>query len=213
MPVPRYIFRMTHVSNLDFIFKNGLWAMNSNVQDPDFLPIGNLDIIDKRQDYKVGINPPGGVLGDYIPFYFAGHSPMLLNIVTGYGVPKIPQEDIVFMACDVNRIVNGPFEWCFTDGHAKKAITRFYNSLDNMSQLDWNAINSTWWKADERDMDRPRKKMAEFLIKEYIPIDYIEQIYVRNDNKQSTVLQMVSDNNLCIPVFVDLKNDLFYNNL
>ena len=211
MPDSLYIYRMTHIKNLDFIFKKGLWAMNCAVQDPCFIPIGNSDIISMRQGYPVRINPPGGVLGDYIPFYFAGHSPMLYNIVTGYNVLKLPQDKIVFIACDVNRFVSGSFEWCFTDGHAKKAITKFYNSLDDLSQLDWNAINSTWWRADENDMDRPRKKMSEFLVREHIPADYIEQIYVRSANSLATVSQMVYDNNLNIPVHIDTKFELFYN--
>lgn len=43
--------------------------MNSGIQDLTFTPIGNTDIINKRKDYAVKAIPPGGVLGDYVPFY------------------------------------------------------------------------------------------------------------------------------------------------
>ena len=54
-----------------------LLAKLSSVVDPDFVPIGNPDIIDKRTNKPIGIEPPGGVLGEYVPFYFSGH-PILL---------------------------------------------------------------------------------------------------------------------------------------
>ena len=43
-----FIYRMTHIDNVPFIVKNGLWSKLSPVQDPNFIPIGNPDIIDKR---------------------------------------------------------------------------------------------------------------------------------------------------------------------
>lgn len=44
---------MTHIDNVPFIVKNGLWSKLSPVQDPNFVPIGNPDIIDKRTNKKV----------------------------------------------------------------------------------------------------------------------------------------------------------------
>ena len=71
-----FIYRMTHIDNVPFIAQNGLWSKLSPVHDPNFIPIGNPDIIDKRTNKFVVVIPPGGVLGEYVPFYFSGHSPM-----------------------------------------------------------------------------------------------------------------------------------------
>lgn len=59
--------------------------------------LASLDIIDKRTNKLVEVIPPGGVLGEYVPFYFSGHSPMLLNITTGLNVNRVLQKDIVFL--------------------------------------------------------------------------------------------------------------------
>ena len=62
-----FICRMTHIDNVSFIVQNGLWSKLSPVQDPNFIPIGNPDIIDKRTNKTVVVIPPGGVLGESLP--------------------------------------------------------------------------------------------------------------------------------------------------
>lgn len=204
------IFRMTHIDNLRFILQNGLWSMLSNVQDPDFVTIGNIDVIGKRKEYAVKVVPPGGVLGEYVPFYFAGHSPMLLNIITGYGVSKLLQRDIVFIVCDAKRIFDSSLEWCFTDGHAKKAITKFFNQPECLEQLDWRTINSTVWKDTEEDTDRQRKKMSEFLVRNHVPVEMIRCFVVHNDDSKQKVESLVLASGLKIPVHIDTNNHLYY---
>jgi hypothetical protein len=78
------IFRITHVDNVRWILGNGLHCRSSGIVDPNFVNIGNVELIDKRQHRIVDI-PPGGTLSDYIPFYFTPFSPMMLNIRTGWG--------------------------------------------------------------------------------------------------------------------------------
>jgi hypothetical protein len=48
---------------------------DSILADPDFRNIGNADLISKRETRQVPI-PPGGMLSDYIPFYFTPWSPV-----------------------------------------------------------------------------------------------------------------------------------------
>lgn len=79
-----FIFRMTHIDNVPFILRNGLWSKLSAVQDPSFKAIGN----------------------------------------------------------------------------ATKSISRFFNNLQALDELDWTTIKSTLWKNTDDDYDRVRKKMA-----------------------------------------------------
>jgi len=82
------LFRITHVANLPWLLVNGLHCANGPVQDPNFVAIGNPDLIDKRTKRPVPIAPKG-TLADYVPFYFTPKSPMLFNIKTGYnGIAK-----------------------------------------------------------------------------------------------------------------------------
>jgi hypothetical protein len=81
-PQKALIFRITHVSNVAWILANGLHCSNSGHSDPNYVPIGNSEIITRRAARIVPI-APGGTLSDYVPFYFTPYSPMLYNIKTG----------------------------------------------------------------------------------------------------------------------------------
>ena len=83
------IFRILHVGNLHIhLERRGLHAPNNTPDDGlkyklKYKTIHNIDIQDKRQRNKVPCGP-GGVLHDYISFYFGYFSPMLLQLKTGY---------------------------------------------------------------------------------------------------------------------------------
>ena len=241
-----WIFRMTHIDNVPFILRNGLWSKLSGEReagtpdgtpgtgnereagkasqgpseseeasaqpvprhDPAFKAIGNAEIIGRRTQKRVVVVPPGGVLGEYVPFYFSGHSPMLLNIATGYGVPRIPQRDIVFLVCDAFEIAAQGIPFCFTDGNATKSISRFYNSFDDLDKLDWSTIRSTFWTNTDDDYDRVRKKMAEFLVKGHVPASLIRGIIVRDEAAARKLSAMLDG--AALPIKTDTNNDYFY---
>ncbi len=89
---------MTHYSNVGFILRNGLYCCNGGVTDPNYINIGHKSLIDKRGLAPVTI-PPGGVLNDYIPFYFHYKMPMLWhihkNLVDDYAGS---QNEIIYLA-------------------------------------------------------------------------------------------------------------------
>ena len=66
------IFRMVHFDNLEYVLRNGMCTRNHTLADPDYINIGDSDLISQRQEYPAKIVPPGGNLGDYVPFYFGG---------------------------------------------------------------------------------------------------------------------------------------------
>ena len=100
------IFRVTHISNVPWILNNGLHCKNSNVSDPNFVQIGNPELISKRATKNVPIQP-GGTLSDYISFYFTPFSMMMYNITTGYGgIRQYPNSEIVIMVTSLRDLVN-----------------------------------------------------------------------------------------------------------
>ena len=78
------IFRVTHRDNVPWMLRNGLHSRKSATQDERYVAIGNQELIDKRHERAVPVQP-GGTLSDYVPFYFTPYSPMLYNIRTGWG--------------------------------------------------------------------------------------------------------------------------------
>src|SRR5215203_1829265 len=90
-----YLYRITHKNNLTHILASGICNKNHPNADPGYIPIGNGSIIGVRTIHPAKIEGYGNI-GEYVPFYFTPSSIMLYNILTGYGVPKIEAEDIVF---------------------------------------------------------------------------------------------------------------------
>ncbi|MBK6371543.1 MAG: DUF4433 domain-containing protein [Flavobacteriales bacterium] len=115
---------MVHHANIAHILEHGLCNRSHPQFDPAYVDIGHPDIVGKRTAQPVGIDGYGD-LGEYVPFYFCGHTPMLLNIITGkYGLPKRSQRDLVFIHCPMQRILDKGCRYFYTDGNAKVNISR-----------------------------------------------------------------------------------------
>lgn len=205
------IYRIVHIDNIKYLLTNGMFNRDHEMADPDYINIGDSDLIAKRHEYPVGINPPGGTLGEYVPFYFGRLSPMLLNIKTGHrGIKERPQNDIVYIVCKVDDIVVNCEEWCFTDGHAKTRITEFYNHLDDLAHIYWDKVDLRYWSSTEDDLDRMRHKQAEFLVRSHVPVQCIAAIITYNNNVAENVKQIVKELNLEIPVRVNPNRNYYY---
>lgn len=206
-----YLFRIVHIDNVEYLLSHGMYIRNHPHADPDYINIGDTGLIAQRNNYSVGVNPPNGVLGDYIPFYFGPLSPMLYNIETGYrGVVKRPQSDIVYMVCRLDVIVEDCAEWCFTDGHAKNALTTFYNDLANLGAVDWNLVSAKYWSNTEDDLDRMRRKQAEFLVKDHVPVNCIGGIIVYEELQKAILEAIITRLGLNIQVLVNPRNQYYY---
>ena len=209
--IDHHILRLIHFDNLEDILKNGMYSKNSGHVIPSYVNIGDTTLIKQRETVKVRIVPPNGYLGDYVPFYFAGHSPMLLNIKTGNrGVLQKPQEELLYVVCKISDILEHCPEWCFTDGHAKNHLTRFFNNTDDLSQLDWNMIGEQFWHDTEEDMDRMRRKQAEFLVKGHVPAKCIRVLIVLSPEQEEKAKLIQQKIGTCIPVYVDKHRKYFY---
>ena len=142
------IFRITHLDNVPWILENGLHAKNGARKDPNFRPIGNRDLIQKRTSHPVPAGP-AGTLSDYIPFYFTPFSMMLLNIHTGYhGVPKVPNEEIVILVSSLGKLKKMDVRFVFTDQHAYLGMAEHFTSLEDLGRIDWTILQNR--RSEER---------------------------------------------------------------
>jgi hypothetical protein len=162
-----YVYRIIPVQNLEDDLLNGLICKNEAPANAKRTVIGNTEIIKERDTREVACFP-GTFVNDYVPFYFSVRTPMLLNIMTGRGVPKLPQSEIIYLCFKLTDLATDKFQWCFTNGNAAKRISKFYNDLDDLDKVDWVSIKSTDFGANnaDGDEDRVRKKHSDFLSKE-----------------------------------------------
>ena len=117
-PERALIFRVTHVDNLPWTLDHGLHCKASGVQDPNFVEIGNTDLIRKRPMRTVPV-APGRTLDHYVPFYFTPCSPMLYNIRTGWNnVTQRSSKDLVFLVVSLRSLATHGVPFVFSDRHA-----------------------------------------------------------------------------------------------
>ena len=162
-PEKARIFRITHISNLKWILENGLHSSSSNTSDPNFVAIGHPDLIDKRSRRTLP-QPFGGVLSDYVPFYFTPFSPMMLNIKTGRGgVTKRSNEEIVILVSSIHKLESLKTSYAFSDRHAYLQAAQFYNSSEHLGKIDWELLQRRDFKRDPNDPEKFERYEAEAL--------------------------------------------------
>jgi len=205
------VYRIISIYNLEHDLTNGLYSRKSAPLNSDRVEIGNSEIISER-DIRIVKCYPDTVVNNYIPFYFSIRTPMLYNIITGYGVPSKPQEDLIYLCCSYIDLACEGFQWCFTDGNAAKKITRFYNDHSDLNNLDWKSIKTEDFRSDnaDGDEDRIRKKHSEFLVFNHIPVNKIRAIVVLNSRVQQKVKEIVESCNLDLKVYINPNNKFYF---
>jgi hypothetical protein len=187
-PENGFIFRIAHLANVPWILDHGLHCRNAQDCDPNYVEIGNPELIEKRRHRIVPI-PPGGVLSDYIPFYFTPHSPMLLNIKTGYnGIPKRPMNEIIIMVSSLPVLAQREIPFVFTDRHAYLQTAAFYTDLARLDCIAWDLLQNRDFKHDLNDPGKFERYQAEALVYRHLPVAGLWGI-ICHDDGQKEVLQ------------------------
>lgn len=184
---PTLIFRLMHYANLEYTLSKGMYCGNSQNADPNYINIGHRNLIGKRGK-RIVPTTPGGVLNNYVPFYFAPRSPMLYSIchknVDGFSGK---QSDIIYLVSSVEKIISAKIPFVFTDGHAYEIFSRFFNQINDLDKVDWTIMGATYWNNTEQDNDRMRRRMAEFLAYQFVPPSCILAIVVYNEKIKNIV--------------------------
>ena len=184
----KYAFRITHIENIPHIIKYGITTYASPNNNPNYVSIGDAQIIDIRKDWTfkdIGIQ-------ECIPFYFGPRSPMLYVIQHGYnGVTRQNAEKIIYCVLRLDDIMESDLDCFFTNGHALSALTDFFgkDSLKDINKIiDYDDVYARYWNSDS-DLDLKRRKEAELLVKTDIPAKYIRGYVVYNEKAKAILLK------------------------
>jgi ssDNA thymidine ADP-ribosyltransferase, DarT len=187
-PEQGLIFRITHFANAPWILDHGLNCRSASESDPNYVEIGNPELIEKRTHRQVPI-PPGGVLSDYIPFYFTPHSPMLLNIKTGYqGLTRRPMSEIVILVSSLPALAQRGITFVFTDRHAYLQMASFFSDLAQLDCIPWELLRNRDFRRDVSDPGKFERYQAEALVHRHLPVASLSGIICYGD-AQKTALQ------------------------
>ena len=199
-PEKALIWRIVHRDNLPWVLDNGLHCANSGVLSPDYVNIGNPDLIDKRRHRSVPI-APGGTLADYVPFYFTPFSVMMKNIHSGWGVQQRRNEEIIILVSSLHHVKSLGLLFVFTNAHAYPDWTDYYSDLAQLGEIDWSILQSRNFKRDPDDPQKMERYQAEALIFQHLPIQGILGIVCYTETVKQEIEQQIQSRDLELPVY------------
>jgi len=187
------IFHITHVRNLEPIIQHGGLYCDRMRAEQQLASVGiaHNHIKERRARRRV---PTcwRGTLADYVPFYFAPRSPMLYSIHGGYVEQyREGQRPVVHLASSAESIAAAGLAFTFTEGHAELAYSSFYDDLADLDKVDWQVMKSRWWNDTVEDMDRKRRRQAEFLVHGFVPWELVTKIGVIDDGVAEEVNEIL----------------------
>lgn len=173
------IYHITHIANLPAILREDGLLCDAEAERRALCAqsIAYDTIKERRKRRRVeSLNgqavAAGGVLADYVPFYFSNRSPMLGAIHKGrVSSYQGGQRDVVYLVAHAETVVATMENWCFTNGHAVEAVTDFFSNVQDLPRVDWEAVGTWRWGGRWllADPDIMRRKQAEFLVHARFP--------------------------------------------
>jgi hypothetical protein len=216
MPRPVRLFHITAIDNLAAIFECGelLCKQLSQEAGVHYANIAHAGAQGARANRPV-IDPPGGFIHDYVPFYFAPRSPMLSAIHHGRVAGcNLGQDDIVHFEMLARKVLEENREHVFYDRNATKDYSQPYTDPNKLSEvIAWDILTESpcldgfcKYFHDKHEpakyMDRMEKRQAEFLIKGSVPVMWFSRIGVINEDKAKQVRDLLAQYGVDLPVQV-----------
>jgi hypothetical protein len=195
------IYHFTDIENLQAILSAG--ELRSHAAAACVVDIADETIKSRRARTEVPCGPRG-MICDYVPFYFAPRSPMLFSIKSG-NVDGVSSEQtrLVYVVSSTEVVLGAGLRHVFTDGNAAAAFTSFHTDLARLAAIvDWPLLRARYWSNTPEDSDRRRRRGAELLIHEALPLGLVSEFGVYDLGVRTRVAQAVDDAGSDIPVRV-----------
>ena len=188
-PNPAPIYRFVHIDNLDTLIRRG--ALHAPIHVPnDGLPYRfchDPEVQGARAAVTIPVGP-AGTIHDYVPFYFGYLSPMMFKLKTGQVAGyNEGQEPLIYLVTTVQAVESANIPFVFSNGHGLAFFTDWFDELGRLDEVDWNMVYQRYWRDTINDMDRQRRKQAEFLVHQSCPWDVIQEIVVINADMRERV--------------------------
>lgn len=190
VPTPTPILRLTHVDNLvTLLHRGGLHAPNH--VPADGLPYRTAHNVELQAARRGTLVPcgRGGSIHDYVPSYFGTLSPMLLKLKTGQVEDYDDgQEPLIYLVSTAQAVADAGADYVFSEGHGYVAYTKWFDTLEALSEVDWKAVALRYWGArNDPTGELKRRKQAEFLVHRFCDWALIKEIAVINDSMKARV--------------------------
>ena len=191
-PLAITFYHITEINNLSSILNcRGLYSdYESNSKNLQYEVIGYNHIKGHRKIKKVSESSPYTV-SHFVPFYFTVRSPMLYVIhkkqeQLSY---KKGQSNIVYLVSRIQHLIDNNVYWLFTDRNAADGLASFYNNINDLDKIDWNAVTEKNWQNPEIKA----RKQAEVLVFRFFPWQFVDELVEYNENMRQQVLTIMNN--------------------
>ena len=128
---------------------------------------------------------------------------MLFNIKTGYGgVPKQPNDQIVILVSSLRKVAELGIQFVFTNQHAYPVTAEYFNTLDDLSRVDWPLLQARDFRHDPEDPGKKERYQAEALVHHHLPVSGLLGIGCHCDAAQQRLQTELQRRNLSLQAVV-----------
>jgi hypothetical protein len=99
---------------------------------------------------------------------------------------------LVYLKSTVQAVAAAGLRFVFSNGHGIAAFTDWFDDVNRLDEVDWNMVYQRYWRDEVNDMDRQRRKQAEFLIYQSCPWALIQEIGVLNPRAKTRVEEILN---------------------
>lgn len=177
---PFKLYHMTHINNLPSILHISEILSHNRINQ--YVDISNQMVNVRRNKVEPCF---GYQVHDYVPLYFNPRNAMLYVVQNNY------PEDIILLEI-YNKICLKPQTIFSYKNAAANDAEFFYDIQAFLSYVDWSAINSRTWCDD---YIIKKIMMSECLIYNKIPIQYISNIYCKQQTTADKVYNILNNSN------------------
>lgn len=226
----RHIFRMMHYRNVEQILNDGaIFAKNFQIQ-PGY-QISYEEIVNKRgTDFKTPNNEVVNdfVPFYFSPRTSMAHAISMgkvpLRDPKGTNLGTANMNDVIFMVSHTSHFQNAGLPFWFTDVacNSGAVVPEYKNDLSELqSHVEWslfeemptvatipeigyNGVCQYFFDRDKppQHNNRSTKRMAEFMVKDQVPLSYIDCIVTKNEPIKQSLEAWIKASKFDIPVYV-----------
>lgn len=177
-PRPTVAMHFTSIDNLPSVTADGMCSdVLMRRQARAFVELGDSEIKERRRTRCRVDCGPGGLVGEYVPFYFAPVNSMVYRLVRNDGKDF---SRVAYLVTSLERLSDLGLPFVVSDRNAAKDLAEFVPSDGDLdSHVDWPLMQSSDWGRHPDFPGRPERRMAECLVHERVPWEAIERIVLK----------------------------------
>ncbi len=172
---------MTHIDNLRTILQSGELRSYNLMRGQNYRNLANEDVQAGRATIVVSVSEKP--LHDYVPLYLGFKTPMV-------AINQAHNEELLFLRFSLDILATSGAVVC--NGNARSQSSKFYlfNGPEIFSKIDIAAVRSVKYA---KDLEMKRKKQAEVLIPDRLPIAQMLDMICYSKSAQTRALSILNE--------------------